>query len=266
MVIMLIRAWMLIWSVARCVTQLYSRASEQVPLHFRAHHLVNAYEFSKLIRHAAAMGRTVIAMGDLNVVPESFPVQFVLEHTGAHDAWNATHHDETSTYNSSELTAELAIQRFGITADSPLNTYTDPHNKNPYVLEHLGKRLDYAIYRGPAPGSRHSDLMQRNVTIECVETKVMLTEPVPGTTYSYSDHFGLEATFRISTASIAGKRQPADGLPRLSEQSIDTMADALKVAHNAAISTNRFYLMVFSCCIGSLIFITIGTSRPLPKW
>ncbi|EIN13859.1 DNase I-like protein [Punctularia strigosozonata HHB-11173 SS5] len=247
-------------------THLYSRASERVPLHFRAHHLVNAYEFSKLIRHAAAMGRTVIAVGDLNTVPESFPVRFILEHTGARDAWNVTH--SIDAQEDTAITPELAVQRFGITADSPLNTYTDPHPKSRYVQEHLGKRLDYMFYRGPARGSRHSDVVDSNLTLDCVTTNVILTEPVPGTTYSYSDHFGLETTFQISSASVARgvDQTPPDGLPWLSEDSIDTFADALKAAYKHAKGTNRFYLMVFSCCLGSLLFITIASAWVPRSW
>lgn len=43
--------------------QLFAKGGEDGPEYNRAHRLVNAWEFSKLARHAAEVGRYVIAVG-----------------------------------------------------------------------------------------------------------------------------------------------------------------------------------------------------------
>jgi sphingomyelin phosphodiesterase 2 len=43
------------------------------------------------MRHAAQLGRTVIAMGDFNSTPQSVPIKLIREHTGMQDAWLVTH-------------------------------------------------------------------------------------------------------------------------------------------------------------------------------
>lgn len=43
-------------------TQLFAKGGEDGPEHKRAHRLVNAWEFSKLARQAAELGRYVIAV------------------------------------------------------------------------------------------------------------------------------------------------------------------------------------------------------------
>ena len=68
----------------------------------------------------------------------------------------------------------------GITADSPLNSWSQGKPLGGIAKKWLGKRLDYILFRSPKPhGGPHLDVQ---------ETNVVFTEKVPGKDYSYSDH------------------------------------------------------------------------------
>ena len=64
---------------------------DEGPVHFRAHRLVNAWEFAKLARQAAEAGRYVIAAGDFNSVPIAPPMDIIRDHADLRDAWDDTH-------------------------------------------------------------------------------------------------------------------------------------------------------------------------------
>ena len=65
---------MLTW----CITQLFAKGGEDGPEHNRAHRLVNAWEFSKLVRMSALCGRYVIAVRIYFVVHST---AFAVAHT-----------------------------------------------------------------------------------------------------------------------------------------------------------------------------------------
>jgi sphingomyelin phosphodiesterase 2 len=65
----------------------------------------------------------------------------ILIHASLSDAWKVTHPD---TDYASAFNALEAVQRIGITADSPLNSWTAGKSQ---ARGTLGKRLDYVLYR-----------------------------------------------------------------------------------------------------------------------
>ena len=55
---------MLYFRRANTACQLYAKGGEDGPEHLRAHRLVGAWEFAKLARTAAELGRYVICVSD----------------------------------------------------------------------------------------------------------------------------------------------------------------------------------------------------------
>ena len=125
-------------------------------------------------------------------------MQLIMGHANLTDAWAATHpQPPSSPPRRNEIGAfARAIDLWGITADSPLNSWSRGKPLEGIARKWLGKRLDYILFRSPKPhGGPHLDVQG---------TKVVFTEKVPGQDYSYSDHFGLEAIFAIKGAEQSG--------------------------------------------------------------
>ncbi|GJE85883.1 DNase I-like protein [Phanerochaete sordida] len=282
-------------------THLFAMGGDEGPDHFKAHRLVNAWEFAKLARQAAEVGRYVIAAGDFNSVPAAPPMAIIREHALLNDAWVDSHkHVRTPPTNAIPSPLD-AIHMFGVTADSPLNSYSAGKPLENYARKYQGKRLDYVLYRGPSspPAS------DRTPRLQCIDTKVMFTEDVPGTNYSYSDHFGLEATFEITLpgADVTDPDQtyipaPADmhaiksplldnplvetaqtaesfvlpsvsnpnPIPRstLSPESITATLHSLTARYRYAVARARYQLTIFVACI-ILLLVLIVTSPLLPS-
>lgn len=266
--------------------------------HFKAHRLVNAWEFAKLARQAAEVGRYVIAAGDFNSVPGAPPMVIIREHALLNDAWVDSHRHVRAPSGTVPSPID-AIHMHGVTADSPLNSYSAGKQLEDNARKFQGKRLDYIMYRSPSspPAS------ERTPRLRCIDTKVMLTEDVPGTGYSYSDHFGLEATFEISLpgADVNDPEQtyipaPADmnvtsstlddplvqtnqsfvlpsvsnpnPIPRttLSPESITSTLQSLTARYRYANARARYHLSVFIICIGLLLVLIISSVWLPSSW
>ncbi|KAF7307187.1 Endo/exonuclease/phosphatase domain-containing protein [Mycena indigotica] len=262
-------------------THLYAKGGEDGPEHNRAHRLVNAWEFSKLARQAAELGRYVIAVrlflfishskltfhskaGDFNSIPDSLPMAVINEYAALNDSWAVSH--PTSPTISSPSALE-AITHFGVTADSPLNTYSAGKPIGPYARKFLGKRLDYILYRQPIrPQTRPDEPIP---LLKCTECNVVLTEKVPGREFSYSDHFGLESTLEIRT----GTQAPVDlgeshnvwsgGAPasssELSGESVATALQALAARYRFTKQRARKEMSIFALCVLILVILVVGS-------
>ncbi|KDR85687.1 hypothetical protein GALMADRAFT_234701 [Galerina marginata CBS 339.88] len=233
-------------------THLFAKGGEDGPEYNRAHRLVNAWEFAKLTRQAAEVGRYVIALGDFNSIPSTLPMTVIFQHANLTDSWAATH----PSVNASQITAPLqAIQQLGITADSPLNSWSAGklHARGTW-----GKRLDYILYRQPnRPGHNLP-------VLKAVDTKVVLTDPVPGKTFSLSDHFGLEATFEITES-------PDDNVPsptktELSSATIATTIQALTACYRFSRERSRKELIIFGLSMLVLVGVIVGTAWLPHSW
>ena len=239
--------------------------------------MVNAWELAKLARQAAEMGHYVIVVsfvsntngfcssprkaGDLNSIPPTLPMTVIREHAGLSDSWLDTH--PNGSVSSSASTPLDAIVKHGITADSPLNTYSAGKPLDAYASRFLGKRLDYILYRQPYRPNQECPVLRAS------ECKVVMTGKVPGYGFSFSDHFGLEATLEIDAPveeptsdwrTPASPHSPSTPPPfELSSASTATVIQALTACYRYSRRRARRELAIFGLCILLLFVITIGT-------
>ncbi|KAH7923233.1 hypothetical protein BV22DRAFT_1069085 [Leucogyrophana mollusca] len=265
-------------------THLYAKGGEDGPEYNRTHRLVNAWEFAKLTRTAAELGRYVIAAGDFNSIPTSLPMTIIRDHSGLSDAWAVSHsHTPPPTGMISPIEGVL---NYGVTADSPLNSYRDSKPSGSRIVrQYQGKRLDYILYRHPISNSPNASIPR----LSCKDSKVVFTETVPGNTCSFSDHFGVEATLLIHTpaetngngghpddASTDGsaftessvwvesstpRKAPSD----LTPDTISSMLLALTTSYRLSQYRSRRELTIFALSILLLFGLIAGSSWvPLP--
>ncbi|KAI0652406.1 Endonuclease/exonuclease/phosphatase [Trametes meyenii] len=261
-------------------THLFAKGGDEGAEYQKAHRLVNAWEFAKLARQSAELGRYVIAAGDFNSVPPSLPMSIIRDHAGLTDAWVTTHPNAPDPSPSSPPTPLDAIRIHGVTADSPLNSYSAGKPLEPLARKFQGKRLDYVFYRPPA--SHPAD--PRKPVLRPIGTRVVLTERVPGYDFSFSDHFGLEATFTIDmpegsedlgpsalrrdslSLPSAGKPQPPVSSQDISPDSITQTLLSLTSRYRYAQAQGRTQLTIFAVCIAFLLAIIIGSAWFPRSW
>ncbi|KAF8921910.1 inositol phosphophingolipids phospholipase C [Mucidula mucida] len=237
-------------------THLFAKGGEDGPEHNRAHRLVNAWEFAKLTRQAAELGRYVIAAGDFNSVPTTLPMTIIRDHASLSDSWAVTHPNSDILPSNAIPPPHETIKRFGVTADSPLNSYSAGKPLDPYARKFWGKRLDYVFYRQPV---RYTETLIPR--LDCVECRVVLTEKVPGATFSFSDHFGLESILQIQNID-AGSVPSTE----LSNATISTTIQALAACYRFSRYRARRELYVFGLCLFILAGLTIGSSWLPHAW
>ncbi|KAF9015714.1 inositol phosphophingolipids phospholipase C [Cyathus striatus] len=239
-------------------THLFAKGGEDGPEYNRAHRLVNAYEFAKLVRTAAEVGRYVICLGDFNSIPSTLPMRLILEHASLSDSWLVTHPADTIA----PTTALEAVNKLGITADSPLNTWSAG---KAYAYGTWGKRLDYILYRQPR--KLHNSLDVKVPSLKAVHSKVVMMDKVPGCEFSYSDHFGLEATLDIIPSLPETDSLNYDYLPsELSSNSIATTIQALTACYRFSRQRSRKELTVFALCILLLVALAVSSAWLPHSW
>ncbi len=174
----------------------------------------------------------------------------IRDHAGLTDSWTLVHPLQPNV-----ITDPMqAIQQLGLTADSPLNTWSASKS---HARGILGKRLDYVLYRQPTrPG-------QAVPRLRATEIKVALTSNVPGQTFSFSDHFGLEATLEVSS--------PTDGTPQesassLSDATIATVIQNLTTCYRDSSNRSRKELIILGVSLVVLIAVAIGTAWLPRSW
>ena len=223
----------------------------------------------------------------------------IKDHSGLRDAWADTHPNVPATFSPS-MTALDALHKFGVTADSPINTYTAGRPLDDYAREFMGKRLDYVLYRPPV----HSLRSSKTPVLEPTQSNVVFTEPVPGKSYSVSDHFGLEATFTIhllegqpgnvnnpsdievpapTPNTITENRPPGAKLdpskqvaavpnlqsnppPGLSDESITTLIQALTISYRHSRSSSRANLVFSFVCLVVIIGLIVSSAWLPYSW
>jgi sphingomyelin phosphodiesterase 2 len=190
-------------------------------------------------------------MGDFNSIPTTLPMTVILEHADLQDSWALTHPNTDSSLVSTPLEA---VHQLGLTADSPLNTYSAG---KAYAQGSWGKRLDYVLYRQP---NRLGQLVPQ---LKAVDSKVVLTDPVPGRNFSYSDHFGLEVTLEIIPSETA---QVPTTAKELSSAASATVISALTACYRFSRVRSRKELIISGLCILALIAVVIGTAWLPHSW
>jgi len=250
-------------------THLFAKGGEDGPEYNRAHRLVNAWELAKLARQAAELGRYVIVAGDLNSIPATLPITVLHEHAALSDSWLVTHPNAAASLS---VTTPLdAIVKHGITADSPMNSYSAGKPLDAHASQFLGKRLDYILYRQPRR------LNESCPIITASECNVVMTRKVPGYDFSFSDHFAVEATLDIEVPDedrhpsdwrIPSPPGPSSPVPpsELSSASTATLIQALTACYRFARQRSRRELSIFGLCLLLLLAITIGTAWLPHSW
>ena len=195
----------------------------------------------------------------------------IKQHSGLRDAWEDTHLDVPPSFQPNTPPLEV-LHTFGVTADSPINTYSAAKPLDDYARQFLGKRLDYILYRPPID----SFLSSTSPVLKPTQSDVVFTEHVPGKSHSYSDHFGLEVTFSIHLPSGAehGSSQQISAVPNLQPElppgltgaSIDTTIQALTTCYRLSRSRSRFYLTVFLVCLFLIVTLIVGSAWLPHPW
>jgi sphingomyelin phosphodiesterase 2 len=177
----------------------------------------------------------------------------ILNHASLTDAWKVTHPDTgtVSVFNPLE-----AVQKLGITADSPLNSWSAGKS---YARGTWGKRLDYVLYRQPNRPNQ-----QLVPILKATSSQVVFMDPVPGHTFSHSDHFGLETTFEIIHETGVSNLLPPPG--QLSNESIATTIQALTSCYRFSRVRSRRELFIFGLCLIILFGMTIGSAWLPHSW
>lgn len=190
----------------------------------------------------------------------------IREHADLEDAWVAAHGPEPSpdAYVGA-ITPEDAISRFGVTADSPLNSYSAGKPLDATARKHLGKRLDYILYRQPFAHDPSSP------SLKCTSCRVAFADKVPGHSFSYSDHFGLEATIEIVTeptqrVDLAGSTPIFRSPTSLEYDSIRSVSRALTACYRVSTHRSRVELSLFAICVAVLLAIAVGSAWLPHSW
>jgi sphingomyelin phosphodiesterase 2 len=165
------------------------------------------------------------------------------------------------------------IVNYGVTADSPLNSYRDSEpSGDPIVRKYQGKRLDYILFRHPSPNGSNDHLPR----LTCRDSKVVFTDSIPGNSCSYSDHFGVEATLVIDTQA-EGKHDDMASLKdtstlwfnspsELSSSVITEMMNAFNTSYRMSQDRSRKELTIFGTSILALIGLLIGSAWVVVPW
>jgi len=204
--------------------------------------------------------------GDFNSIPTSLPMIIIRDHASLMDAWDVSHPTASSSSASVDMTSPHdMINHFGVTVDSPVNTYSAEKALDAHARKFLGKRLDYIFYRQP---NRHA-ITQHSVELSCCDTKVVFTDLVPGHKCSFSDHFGLETTLDIHIPD-SDKGHPFESRshiePTLTPTSIETTIQALSSCHHFSKHRSSRELTIFGLCILLLLALIIGSAWLPRSW
>jgi sphingomyelin phosphodiesterase 2 len=204
--------------------------------------------------------------GDFNSIPTSLPMIILRDHAGLTDAWEVSNASSISSSSVDMTSPHEMINHFGVTADSPLNSYSAGKPLDSHAQKFLGKRLDYVFYRQP----RRYPSQKRCPELSCGDSKVAFTNLVPGHKFSFSDHFGLEATLDIhipnSDKEYSSDLQSHTGSTRLTSTSIETTIQALSSCHHFSGYRSSRELTIFGICILLLLALIISSAWLPRSW
>ncbi|CAG8728503.1 13252_t:CDS:2 [Cetraspora pellucida] len=220
---------------------------------YLAHRVSQAWEAANLMKISASRGRNVIAVGDYNSEQDTLAYKLITQHGQMTDSWQSQNSDtpisaSTNSINQQEvglpaIDANAAINRKGITCDSPINTWSKCFFKPATSNRDDGIRIDYVFYR-------------KTSRFWCSRSRVVFTEKIPELGYSYSDHFGVEATFTLvgrdknSVIPLSVWEQgPYETLHELDTRSIKNMIELLDRTLSRSLTTSRIQMFLFYICL-----------------
>lgn len=142
-----------------------------------------------------------------------------------------------------------SISELGITCDSPLNTWTAGKPLDERAKKGAGKRLDYIFFRGPVDKNNPDAPQghkQRGGRLRCIESNVVFTEMIEGHEFSFSDHYGVEATLEILQESVSHADESSQSAydSRLS-QTLTSSLSALAAALSGSRQVQKLHFLVF---------------------
>lgn len=201
----------------------------------RAYRTTEAFELAQRCALSAQAGRHVICTGDFNSLPTSLCMSLLHSVGGLQDSL-------TQLRSGDDVN--------DITCDSPRNTWTKGKKLDPFAVHHGGKRLDYILFRGP------TNLPNR---LACTSSHVTFTELARNLHVSYSDHFGVEATFSIAPAT--GDR-PSE-VRQKCESKVDVLQRALRPLYESlhdAHAMQKRHMGVFLLLLALDVVLIAGVS------
>lgn len=152
-----------------------------------AHRAVQGLQLSQFIRHTSDGCDLVIVGGDFNFRPDQLGYRLIRHGSNLEDAWISRRAKNES--GDSEMTC-----------DRPDNPYTVP---SALVQNPDGVRLDYIMYRANA-----------GIDIVCEECHLTM-QKIPSTSFRYSDHEGVAATFTVRrNVTAIGKQRDSGELEK----------------------------------------------------
>ncbi|KAF3090551.1 phospholipase C type enzyme, variant 2 [Orbilia oligospora] len=164
-------------------THLHAPYEEEPNDSYLCHRTAQAWEISKLLRGSVQKGHITLALGDFNMIPDSFAHKLLRSYGHMADSWLSVFPD-TPAISPPTSTPEHNTQVMGLTCDSALNTWRPDPPPNPKNLDPWAKRLDY-IFHSP-------------LTTSATAAKVCFMEKLPDLKCSPSDHFGIDVTIKLT--------------------------------------------------------------------
>lgn len=140
-----------------------------------------------------------------------------------------------------QLTPEAAIHVLGVTCDSPLNTWSK-HFLKKSAHKKYGDRLDYIFY-------------ERSDQLQCVQSNVVLSETIPGTEKSYSDHFGVCSIFKISPKVTREAVSSNSQYSNLTKDTLDGILATLRSDQYHSKRTEKFLLRLLVITLIAIIVL-----------
>lgn len=188
----------------------------------RTERTFEAYELAQRCARSAALGRHVICTGDFNSLPNSLCMGLLRSVGGLRDSYFDVYDNESAS---------------GITCDSPMNTWSHTKKLDELALRQSGKRIDFILYRGPAAQASQ---------LRCVSHQVGFKELVPNLNVSYSDHFSVEAVFRIAVVQEVKRTaaQEEEARADVIECAVGVLQEALKRSHRMQSRHLRWFYMI----------------------
>lgn len=191
------------------------------------------------------------------------------EHACLTDAWSQSHGSLPSLQTM--LSPQQAVSDHGITADSPLNSYSAGKRLDAIARRQHGKRLDYILFRHPS--QRQSNTTTHPI-LTTTESKVVLTGRVPGYSFPFSDHFGFEATLHISYMDVDASHDIESGALNpmgstspdtcISNATLGSLLQALTARYRTSRSQSQLQLILCVVCVG-IALVVIVSSPWLPR-
>ncbi|KAF3941494.1 hypothetical protein ABW19_dt0200261 [Dactylella cylindrospora] len=165
-------------------THLHAPYEEEPHDSYLCHRTAQAWEISKLLRGSVQKGHITLALGDFNMIPDSFAHRLLRSYGHMADSWLSLYPDCPPT-STPTATPEHNIEVMGLTCDSMLNTWRyENYKPPPGNLDPWAKRLDY-IFHSP-------------LTTSVTHAKVCFMEKLPDLGCSPSDHFGIDVTIKLT--------------------------------------------------------------------